>query len=1303
MARKKDGVTTNIKTGDIDNVSGQLNIAGGDIIQTITQNITTIQKRALTVAEEATKARNLEKKLLAQGIGVVIRSLSDQVSQGTENDSPYKGLLSYSLSEAGIFFGRNDAKKGLLHCIKQSSLTVLHAESGAGKSSLMQAGIAAQLIANGHLALYLRPHNADPEDFIKRMFLPELTQAPGLKSASLREFLRQVSAVLGTKVSLYLLLDQFEEFFRFLTKDERQPFLESLADCLNDPSLKVRWVLALRAEGLSDLAEFESFGITPFKNTYRLNRLNRDEAKEAIVEPAKRHGIKFEPDLIDHILESLTKNGEVIPTQLQLVCSALTDDLKDNKTLTLSYYIEHEGDTEGILRDYLKRRLDDLPTDERVLAWKVLRALITSDLHRTQKTFTEIIEEIKSSAEEKEQINKILERLIERRLLFTQSTTTETYELAHDSLVKEIQLDPNEQALKAAQELLDQDTRSYQRHKTLISAGHLAVIQPHEKDLHFSTDARELFDKSKRTVGRRRITTLGIAAAVAIALAVLGLWGLGKAGLADINAANANAESTRAFDNASTAEANLVVANTAQADAIKKQATAESAQATAVANEQIALARQWAAEANVIVSNPNGNAEIAALLSLRALKQQEIYDSSTDTALVESLNHLYTEKIFSQHNQIVRQVAYSPKGDRVLIGYVDGTADLYDLETYKVLKSFDGFDAIPVDYTPEYSGVIAADFSQTGDYLLVAGSGGRIHIWNQSTNSGSDIYLEETPDISFDGMLWSAKFSPNENYILVSTGFPHYNPGHIFLLDRETGELKYTFDTPNDRFINDVEFSTDGKLALSTSYDGKAILWDMLWNEDGSITSATPREPIQLPTPIRDGAISSDGKFILLSSDNVAYLYDTNGILLKQFIGHTNTIFSVVFESQGNYILTTSWDKTSRLWSIETGKTVRTFIGHTGEIWSSAFSPDGKYILTGSADGTARLWIANPTHNRRATFGDTGQINSVSFSPSGDTILSASRDNSVRLWNSETLETEQILSESLALHNPKAVFSAQGQWVAASSEGKIILWEKTDNGYQQKKILEPGGNGSSVFFSPKMNGTDSNYLFFHVPTYSIFEIFEASGKWNYVGEVSADRYDGYISIPQDSKYLAIANNFDSTIYQVDGNAQLKDLAYCFGVISPGKPHGTGSIALSHDGKYLASQVVNNILISEWQSPGCPEKITLTGHSGNISDLAFSPDDNYLLSASADGTTILWDTTTWRIKRILTGHEGEITSLAFSPNGKFIVTGGIDNTIRLWDTELEDTVNQVCAFLQRDFTDEEREEYGVPDHEPTCGQ
>jgi hypothetical protein len=80
--------------------------------------------------------------------------------------------------------------------------------------------------------------------------------------------------------------------------------------------------------------------------------------------------------------------------------------------------------------------------------------------------------------------------------------------------------------------LLDQETRSYRRHGTLLSAERLAVIEPHEQELRFSADAEMLLRESQNVVRqeqlareRRRRIILGSSVFVALITALLALWG----------------------------------------------------------------------------------------------------------------------------------------------------------------------------------------------------------------------------------------------------------------------------------------------------------------------------------------------------------------------------------------------------------------------------------------------------------------------------------------------------------------------------------------------------------------------------------------------------------------------------------------------------------------------------------------------------------------------------------------------------------------------------------------------------------
>ncbi len=76
---------------------------------------------------------------------------------------------------------------------------------------------------------------------------------------------------------------------------------------------------------------------------------------------------------------------------------------------------------------------------------------------------------------------------------------------------------------------------------------------------------------------------------------------------------------------------------------------------------------------------------------------------------------------------------------------------------------------------------------------------------------------------------------------------------------------------------------------------------------------------------------------------------------------------------------------------------------------------------------------------------------------------------------------------------------------------------------------------------------------------------------------------------------------------------------------------------------------------------------LKGHTGDVWDIAFSPDGKYLATdGSTDKTTRIWDFATGETIRIFSGHTAEVSGVAYSPDGKYLLTGSHDRTARLWD-------------------------------------
>ena len=142
--------------------------------------------------------------------------------------------------------------------------------------------------------------------------------------------------------------------------------------------------------------------------------------------------------------------------------------------------------------------------------------------------------------------------------------------------------------------------------------------------------------------------------------------------------------------------------------------------------------------------------------------------------------------------------------------------------------------------------------------------------------------------------------------------------------------------------------------------------------------------------------------------------------------GHDNLVISVNFSPDGKTLVSGSWDKTIKLWNVETGKEIRTLKGHDELVRSVNFSPDGKTLVSGSLDKTIKLWNVETGEEIRTLKGHDSYLSSVNFSPDGKTLVSGSDDNTIKLWN---LGTDWGLSDLMGrscdwvrvyLHNPNS-------------------------------------------------------------------------------------------------------------------------------------------------------------------------------------------------------------------------------------------------------------------------------------------
>ena len=144
-----------------------------------------------------------------------------------------------------------------------------------------------------------------------------------------------------------------------------------------------------------------------------------------------------------------------------------------------------------------------------------------------------------------------------------------------------------------------------------------------------------------------------------------------------------------------------------------------------------------------------------------------------------------------------------------------------------------------------------------------------------------------------------------------------------------------------------------------------------------------------------------------------------------------------------------------------------------------------------------------------------------------------------------------------------------------------------------------------------------------------------------------------------------------------------------------------SVAFAPGGQVILTGADPTGVVQLWDIATGKELRRFVGHNAGVRTISLSPNGKYMLTASEDSTARLWDLQTGAELRRFVGHSGWVLTAIFSPDGRYILTGSGDRTARLWYVSLDDAVRALCGRLLRDFTPDERTQYGIPDDGPTC--
>jgi len=393
--------------------------------------------------------------------------------------APYVGLDYFGEEDAGLFFGRDAERKRIIGNLRAARLTLLYAESGVGKSSLLRAGVAARLralaarsAAERSSARYVPVVFSTWQGNSKAELIAALEAAArplmheDAKLALPRDALEDAieNVVATVDATPLVILDQFEERVLYEADDE---FDDELAHCINRRDLRANFLISVREDAYSLIgSRFKPRIPNVYGNYLHLDYLDARAARDAVVEPVKAFNRSLPPDapryeiqtaLVDAVLEQVRHGrltigdggtpdvdasgpARVETAYLQLVMKRLWDEEvgAGSQRLRLET-LRRLGGADTIVHGHLDEVIDKLPADQRDAAAAAFRFLVTSGGRKIALSSDELREFSDTPAAPLEPALEHLEReRILRPIPSSEPNGVTRHELYHDVLAPAI-------------------------------------------------------------------------------------------------------------------------------------------------------------------------------------------------------------------------------------------------------------------------------------------------------------------------------------------------------------------------------------------------------------------------------------------------------------------------------------------------------------------------------------------------------------------------------------------------------------------------------------------------------------------------------------------------------------------------------------------------------------------------------------------------------------------------------------------------------------------------------------------------
>jgi len=872
-------------------------------------------------------------------------------ARSTAPASPYKGLSAFEDTDldALLFFGRERERDVIVANLLAARLTIFYGPSGVGKSSLLLAGVAHEL---------------------RRQRLEVVVYSSWSDEPPFAEWAKQRD--------VHVILDQFEEYFLYRGDDDR--FAAQLADALVSRG-GPNFLLSLREDALARLDAFKARIPNVFGNYLRLDRLDRNAARAAIVGPVarwnelvpERDSVQLEPGLVEAVLDEVEAGkvdlgeggrgavggeaeGRIEAPFLQLVLQTLweTERQAGSQTLRLET-LRRLGGAEQIVREHLERALDALTPVQKDVAATMFRHLVTP----SGTKIAHVVGDLADFANVGEaDLAPVLSTLGHERILRPvggDSSDGARYEIFHDVLA----------------------------------------------DAVLAWRARRELERQRQDAERRHRRTLIVAAAALVALAVVAAVAI----FALTQRTQARAEARKAEAEARTARADNLAA-TAVTD-LNTNPLLSLALAVLAARLDPTVQVEHALRSALIDSH------VRVVLPARGAVLDAAFSPDGQrvvTASEDGRARLYTPSgrlvATLLHRGPVTRTIFTPDSRLVLTASKDKTAKLWDARSGRLVRVL------------HHDGAVNdAAFSDDGRVAATASHDRTARLWEIPSGNPLTVFLHERP---------VRRVSINGDGSLVATVAADVQ-GHLQArLFRRFGGSPTVLPQLG---VRSARFSPDGQLLVTASANRTAVLWE----------TSTGAETFALGgarNGLLDAVFSPEGKLVATASaDGVSRLYlARTGRRIQALIGHTNAVTSLAFSPDGNWLVTASPDRTARIWATTTGHPGFVLVGDSESITSASFSPNGSLVITSSSDGAARIWDAGTEPELHLLDQHSEPVTTAAFSPDGRRILTASADGTARLWAASPRRLLTTLQQHGAIRT--AAFSPDSRFLVTGGDDR---------------------------------------------------------------------------------------------------------------------------------------------------------------------------------------------------------------------------------------------------------------------------